>query len=227
MKVKVTKQELRECITHAVIRALNESRMEEGFDEGKQITHPHALSIDELNALMDSDPDLAMAYLMNGRNMSQARKAAMADMSADSSMNGSDDEESTEEVDRGETPYLDAPEMPEDEIDNLVSGQKNDERIKGVYDGENYFPRGSKGYVVAFRKWIQYRNANADVDNGDHEGEWGYRPKDVSPKDWEDDPRNHGRMFRDMAKKKSQYGNVGDTMHVNTADMRNAGGGDF
>jgi hypothetical protein len=63
-----------------------------------------------------------------------------------------------EEEDRGETPYLDAPEMSEDEIDNVFSSQINDERIKGVYDGENYFPRGTRGYVVAFRKWLLYKN---------------------------------------------------------------------
>jgi hypothetical protein len=208
MKIKVTKQELRECITHAVIRALNESKM----------------SKEPLNEKRVSDDELLAILLGNDTNAAKAQQAAQNDASGEFD-NG--DEESTEEVDRGETPYLDAPEMTEDEINNLVSRQINDERIKGVYDGKNYFPRGSIGYIVAFRKWVNYRNANADVDNGVHEGEWGYRPKDVSPKDWDKDPRNHERMFRDMAKKKSQYGNVGDTMHINTSDWYNAGGGDF
>lgn len=204
MKVKVTKQELRECITHAVIRALNESKM----------------SKEPLNEKRVTDDELLAILLGNDPNAAKAQQAAQSD-----ARDGFDDseDEMPEEEDRGEIPYLDAPEMSEDEIDNLVSKQKNDERIKGVYDGENYFPRGSKGYINAFRKWIQYRNANA----GDHEGEWGYRPKGMPEKEWEESPMNHEKMFRDMAKKKSQYGNVGDTMHMNSSDWRNAGGGDF
>lgn len=208
MKVKVTKQELRECITHAVIRALNESKM----------------SKEPLNEKRVSDDELLAILLGNDPNAAKAQQAAQSDASGEFD-NG--DEKSTEEVDRGETPYLDAPEMSEDEIDNLASAQKNDERIKGVYDGENYFPRGSKGYVVAFRKWIQYRNANANIDDGDHEGEWGYRPKGMSNDEWEKSPKNHGKMLKSIAKKRAEFGDVGDTMHVNTADMRNAGGGDF
>lgn len=209
MKVKVTKQELRECITHAVIRALNESKM----------------SKEPLNEKRVTDDELLAILLGNDPNAAKAQQAAQSD--ARDEFDDSEDE-MPEEEDRGETPYLDAPEMSEDEIAHLPSKQLiNDERIKGVYDGENYFPRGSIGYINAFRKWVSYRKTNAKVDKGDHEGEWGYRPKDVSQEEWEKSPKNHGKMFRDMAKKKSQYGNVGDTMHMNSSDWRNAGGGDF
>lgn len=207
MKVKVTKEELRECIQHAVIRALNESKMPK----------------ESLNEKV-SDDELLSLLLGNDPNFNKAQQMAQGD--AGDEFND-DEEEAPEEEDRGDTPYLDAPEMSQEEINSLISSQKNDERIKGVYNGEDYFPRGSRGYVVAFRNWIQYRNANANVDKGEHEGQWGYRPAGMSDADWAKSPKNHDKMLGDMAKKKAEFGNVGDTMHISSADMRNTGGGDY